>query len=274
MFVLVNYATGKYKRTQKLNSWTGKYIAGFDRIVECNDSDIDEKFKKDNSEIFDQKNALFIWKPYIILKFLLDLDDGDVLFYCDSGAFFIRRIKEYFQNMESDIWVSDIPFLEKQFSRKDAFRIIGCNHSSYGQLNQIQAGFIGVRKNEDTVKFIKNWLEYCKIIDVVGNSYGKEDDSFVENRDDQTALSLLCKREGIVPYPDPTQYGKVPEEYMRDDRFIFRIPTQNYKREMFIVLHRTPDVNFKVCIKQIMVAILPRSISVKLIKAKREKKII
>lgn len=269
MLVLINFATENFRKAQKLNSWSGKHIAGFDYVYEwVVDSDnklIDQDFYEKNRTIFSEIKGAHLWKPYCVVKTLEKLNDGDILFYCDAATFFTRNLRKYLERNVNDIWVSDIPFLEKQFSNKEAFKIVGCDFSEYGNYNQIQSGFIGIRKSDKTVNIINEWLRLCCMEKVMISLAAGNDPSFIENRDDQTALSLLCKREHIIPYPDPTQYGKLPEEYMRDPKYIFKIPKQHHERKMFIVLHRTPDVNLIICLKQLFVAIMPRKLSLKII---------
>lgn len=280
MVVLVNYATGKYKKTQHFNSWTGKYIAGFDKVLEYDDSFLDVEFKKKNKELLDSKkyrgSGCYIWKPYCILKALNEIQNGDILFYCDSGTFFCRRMKKIFEEMQEDIWVSNIPFIEKQFSKRMAFVLLGCDLPEYKETNQIQSGFIGIRKTDKTVKFIEKWLEYCENKELINpdndDRYGTNDPCFIANREDQTILSLMCKKAGIKAHPDPTQYGKQPEEYNRDSRYIMKNPKHDERQKVYIILHRTGNVDLKICVKQILVAVLPASISLKVLKIIRREK--
>lgn len=270
MLALVNYATGSFKKTQKFNSWTGKYIAGFDRVFEYDDNDLDDDFKsKNNKALSTYRGGGYVWKPYCILKALDELDEGDILFYCDAGAFFIRSMKKYLINMEGDIWLSNIPFLEKQFSKRKAFEMLGCDEKWYGESNQIQGGFVGIRKNEKSVNFIKEWLKNCENEELLSpddNYNGQNDPCYIANREDQTIVSLMSKKAGITPHPDPTQYGKLPEEYMRDPRFIISIPEHRELHKTYIILHRTGTLNLKIILKQIFVAIAPRKVSLKIMR--------
>lgn len=128
------------------------------------------------------------------------IEDGDILFYCDSGAFFFRNIKNEFLNMQDDIWVSDIALLEKQFSKADAFVAMDCLDRKYWESNQIQSTVVVVRKCKKTVEFIDEWLKYCsdeRVVSLNPNVMGlNNDDTYIANREDQTALSLLCKKKG------------------------------------------------------------------------------
>ena len=116
MKILINYADSRYAQARKWNSRTGKLIAKFDTIYEFSPNDIDDKFQKENRQILLSKrgNGLWLWKPYIINKVLEHTKDGDFIFYCDSGAFFIRNIDTIKNqvNKETPLFVCDIPLIE------------------------------------------------------------------------------------------------------------------------------------------------------------------
>jgi hypothetical protein len=61
----------------------------------------------------------------------------------------------------------------------------------------VWAGFIMLKKNMETIAFISEWLTYTqdsRICSDIPNIFGANDPSFIENRHDQTILSLLCKK--------------------------------------------------------------------------------
>ena len=82
------------------------------------------------------------------------------MFCCDSGSFVFRLCKYIFDTMNAaDIWVSDIPLIEKEWSKPQVFNALGANEDEIIDSNQIQASFIGVRKTEYAERFIALWLK-------------------------------------------------------------------------------------------------------------------
>lgn len=280
MIVLINYADLRFRKAQKLNTWSGKHIAKVDKVFEYTDCNIDDGFRQRNNHIFSVPTGggLWLWKPYIVYDALKKMQDGDILIYCDSGAFFCRNVRKKFVNMEEDIWVSDIPFVEKQFSKADAFVIMECTERCYWESNQIQGTIFAIRKKRETLDFAAEWLAYCEneyIMSLAPNKMGVENDpSFIDNRWDQTVLSLLCKKRNIVPHRDPSQYGKVPEAYLRMERVIFAPPVHKEKAAPFLILHRTPDNKLTIIAKQYLLAILPRRVSLFILKLLRKPELI
>ena len=268
MVVLINYANKLYKRTQHFNSWTGKHIGKVDKVIEYGPEDIDEVFLNKNKDILNLKRGAgaWLWKPYIILKTLESVEDGDLVFYCDSGTFFCRSMKVLLEHMENqEIWVSNIPLIEKQFTKPEVFEILGATDDIKNS-HQIQGGFIIVRKTNESVAFIQEWLEACENPRLLlSNENHEESGECISHREDQSILSVLCKKHGILPHKDPSQYGRLPEKYRESGR-LFDVPEHDDDYAPIIVLHRTREVDLGIAFRQWLCATLPRSISLKLIK--------
>ena len=148
MKILINYADSRYAQARKWNSRTGKLIAKFDTIYEFSPNDIDDKFQKENRQILLSKrgNGLWLWKPYIINKVLEHTKDGDFIFYCDSGAFFIRNIDTIKNqvNKETPLFVCDIPLIESCFTKPECFDEMECKEDFFHTSNQIIATYLGI----------------------------------------------------------------------------------------------------------------------------------
>lgn len=250
MKILVNYANDVYKKTQKINSITGKLIGGFDKVYSYGPEDIDKNYYKEHEDILSQSrgNGLWLWKPYFILKTMNENLDGDYIFYCDSGAFFIRNIQELIDSMDSDIWVSDVPLLEESFTKEECFIGMDCNHQSYRETNQIQGTFLLLRNSAYSRNFIEEWMKLCENIDLLSPQEKNDNTSnFVSHREDQSILSLLCKKKKINPHLDPSHRGKYPEWY-NNGKYPFSIAKHSDKYKPVLFLHKTKDVNIKRCV--------------------------
>ncbi len=272
MKVLISYANEKFFKAQRLNSKTGMWIAGFDRVIEYGPEDVEIDFLEENKDIFKYQrgNGLWLWKPYFIYKTLLELKDGDILFYLDSGAFWTRSAKPLFDILSrEDIYVADLPLIEKQFTKKYTFDYMGCYGDNYELSQQIQGTFIGFRKSKQTIEFVRKWLDYCCKVDMLSPNLYPEgiDTTFIAHREDQSILSLLCKKEGIVPHKDPTQYGRLPQKY-HQEHFIFKVPNHCDRYKPMIVLHREAKANIKVCFRQWLCCVLPKFVSERFISNK------
>ena len=269
--VLINYADHGFSKAQHFNTWMGKKIGKFDQVIEYGPNNIDEDFFLANRDVLSMKRGAgeWLWKPYIISKTLEELDQGDYLFYCDSGAFMINSGKFIFESMkESDIWVSDIPLIEKQWTKPALIhKLEASQNTRVLESNQIQGGFIAMRKSPFSVSFINEWLSLCcdkKLL--LPMTEKEEKGECISHREDQSILSLLCKLRGIQAHRDPTQYGRIPEKY-NSIGALFSIPKHREDTyPVLILLHRTGDCDSRVILKQWLNIVLPKKIVHRLIK--------
>lgn len=268
MKVLINFADDNYKKAQSLNSKTGKFFVNFDKVYSFSPSDISKEFLEENKKIFEYKRGygLWLWKPYFIDKTLENLNDGDIVFYCDSGACFFRNISPIINILEKqDIWVSTLPLLEKQFTKRKTFELMNLNDEKYKNTNQISGTFIAIKKSNFSSTFVKEWLNYCCNLEIIApiDDKSNEDKDFYAHREDQSILSLLIKKYNVKAYSDPSQYGRLPEKYIREGCQMKYYGKEDYP--ICIIHHRTKDGNKKVIFKQWLCAILPRKIGLKII---------
>jgi hypothetical protein len=246
MIFLVNYANGDYKKAQILNTKSAKIVGKFDGVYSYSPEDIDESFRKKNKEILEVKrgNGLWLWKPYFVLKTLNQINIGDILVYCDSGSFFIRNVNNVTNTMkQTDILVTDVPLLEEQFTKKICFEKMECNEEKYYKTNQIQATFFILRKTNFTLKFVKKWLDLCQNKDLIFPSGNKDEiELFIAHREDQSILSLLCKKQNISVHRDFSQRSLFPYTYQYPNcRLLIPIHKDKYKTILF--LHKQKNIS-------------------------------
>lgn len=275
MNILVNYANEKYLKAQKFNSWTGKYIAKFDKVYSFGPQDIDPMYYEAHKQILEQPrgNGLWLWKPYFIDKVLSQCQDGDYVFYIDSGAFFLKNIDELIKSfgVEDKIWVSDNPTLENCFTKERCFKELDCDTKEIRYSNQIQGGFVGVICCEEARQFIKRWLHCCENMELMlpeGSADLKLEHAagtgFVAHREDQSLLSLLCKKEGIRPHRDPSQRGFFTETFY-NPQYAYVVPKHDDTYGNVLFLHKSATVSvveiFKMMVRAVISKIRYRNVN-------------
>lgn len=266
MIVAINYANSKYKKAQKINSLTAKYIGRVDKVISYTPGDIDKKFIQKNKEILSQKrgNGYWLWKPYIIKKTLGTMHNNDYLVYLDSGAFYINNVLHLIKEMEKEsqyIMAFELPFKERFYTKRDVFAYMNCDTSLYTETNQRMATMIIIKKTEKSVQFVDEWLEYGQlgfIITDARNNIGKSNYSgFIENRHDQSIFSVLSKKYKINAYRDPSQFGRFADIFWRQPIG----KTENkIMYPQIIAVHRFPEVSMRVFIEQILFAYAPKQL--------------
>ena len=215
----ITFGTDDFIKFAKQNEKSAIDIGKFDTSKIYTMADIETFYKQKNSYLFNFKRlgGYAVWKPYIIFKHLLSLDEGDVLCYNDSKYLWLKNVKEFANDIlkTNDIGVySNKPnsgtHVEKQWTKLDAHVIMNIrNDPIITNTNQVWSGFIMLRKNIETITFISEWLTYnqdSRICSDIPNIFGVNDPIFIENRHDQTILSLLCKKWKVPFYTIDKSY--------------------------------------------------------------------
>ena len=165
-------------------------------------------FIEDNKEIFKYERGYgyWLWKPYIILRKLQELNENDILVYIDCGSSVIKNEKEknkYLKilNNKSIITFANTDHIEKKFQKKRVLKHFNLeNDNNFLNSYHIESGCIIIKNNNDSKLFIKEWLELCKLnnYELLNDIKDNEDDEFIEHRHDQSILSILSKKTDIV----------------------------------------------------------------------------
>jgi hypothetical protein len=218
--LLINYADHGFFEAQKLNSTTGRAIGGLERVVSYSRKDLDAEFCARNSETLAKPIGAgnWLWKPYVVVKALREeMNDGDVLFYTDSGCHFIARaapiIELCLKNSERPILVFtlDPKFHNRNLVKRDCFHYMGMDRPPYPDMTAILASFILCQKNDFSMAFFEEWLDFAQDLRIIGdgpNECGRPNyPDFFEHRYDQAILSLLARKYEIANIPDISQWG-------------------------------------------------------------------
>lgn len=234
--VLANYAQNKYLESQKLNSASGREVAGFDEVVSYDQSALDPEFYERNRHILEQDRGAgyWLWKPYVILKTLRQLDDGDLLFYSDSGAVFLTGIDSLLDKVDNEhgilLFTLEDFHTHKTWTKRDCFHYMGLDYEPFLSVNMILASFVVCVKTASNLDFFEEWLTYAQDARVLTDSSNEcglpNYPEFRDHRHDQSILSLLGRKYGIETVEDISQWGNdrrqadVPQiiDHTRDGR--------------------------------------------------------
>lgn len=113
--------------------------------------DLDEEFKAKNKHILSQKRlgGYAVWKPYIILKAIENINYGDYCMYLDSGAYYIRSLKYLVEQIEedgTDMLFSSSLLPEKHWSKRDAFVLMNCDIPEVVESHQYESTFFSLKR--------------------------------------------------------------------------------------------------------------------------------
>lgn len=202
--IAISYGDYKYTKQLKFNKLTAINIGKVNEYYAYKPEDIDINFKNQNEDILSRNrgNGYWLWKPYFILKTLKEkMNDDDYLIYTDSGVLYLdkaEKIVDFMISKNEDMWAIRLRYLEKHFSKRDAFILLGADFPIYTDTYQFMAGIQIYKKSRTSENFLENLLYYStdkRIITDDPNTQGLSNyDGFIENRHDQTIFSILTKK--------------------------------------------------------------------------------
>lgn len=180
----------------------------FDHIHVYTDSDLTEmehfwnthgKFLESNPKGY----GYWIWKPYLIWKHLLNMNDGDVLLYADSGCEFdnhCEQPKEAYMEMIPSLIIHKIiasySGFDNRMTKQDLITYLDMNKHPELETEQRQATSILFYNDEKTRSFAKQWYTTCCNYHLISDSPSviPNKECYLEHRHEQAIFSLLTKK--------------------------------------------------------------------------------
>jgi hypothetical protein len=227
----INYAHNGFLNSQKeaLDIAT-KF--GFD-VKGYNYNDIDSNFKNKNQHILSQKRGAgyWLWKPYVILNALNQINNGDYLVYMDSGAKLINNVDNFLRMIDHK-GMLNFSMVQKtsKWTKGDCFYYLNKkNKDDFKNDNQMSATYLFFKKNETCVSFVSRWLDNCLIPGLIDDSANKvmnNFNDFIDHRHDQAILSLMVYNEDMMYIPQIDRFA-IEHGYGQDWVFVDRHGNRN-----------------------------------------------
>jgi hypothetical protein len=170
---------------------------------------IDDTFWAFNQEIFTQERGYgyWLWKPYFIYLNLLQMKEGDILFYTDAGVEFVNQVDKVLSHMDGDIFLFGNNYNHEHWCKGDVTdAILGYRPDR----NQVQASAMIFRVCDESKRLVKRWLAWCQMPDYIDDSpmeTANNDIEFQEHRHDQAILTCVAFNHGIKLHWWPAMYN-------------------------------------------------------------------
>jgi len=145
----------------------------------------------------------WLWKPFVILKTMETMNDGDILLYLDCGCELScdrkNNLLKYIDIVKTDKIIGTKTCIERDWNKMDLIEKLNMNKPEYLNTNQRQGGTNLFLVCEETRNLVNEWYklgcEYHNIDD--SPSIIRNLNSFREHRHDQSIFSLLTKKYNI-----------------------------------------------------------------------------
>ena len=215
----VTYGNNRFENAKKRIHSQATSSKWFDTIQICGPECLSDAFKSEFKDILEKPRGggYWIWKFDIIRQQLSKMTNNDILIYVDAGCSINTngktRLNEYVEmlnNSNESIISFQMSHLEKKYTIKELFNYIESDvNSQYGNSGQIQATVLIMKNTDKMMKIIDeciNVLRSDKLM--VTDHYNKigQCDDFIDNRHDQSILSLVRKKYGSIVLSDDETY--------------------------------------------------------------------
>lgn len=207
----LTFADSSLKPSLKRIKKQAQEMAIFDEIYVYTENDLPNNIYNDVKTIIEKTGktrgyGYWRWKPAIVNIIISKMSYGDILFYSDAGTHLNvkgrKKLLEYIEiTKANDIFVTKLnnDFPDTKWTKKDTLKLFEDKISpeKLSQDGQIQGGTIILMKNDYTISIMEQWNQLMSI-----DNMHYYDDSpsiepnypdFIENRHDQSILSLILK---------------------------------------------------------------------------------
>lgn len=204
---ILTFAKGNFVESQqKLKNHL--VSIGLSHQIHMTDKDLPNSFLSENADILSLKKGYgyCIWKPFIILEELKLLKDDEILLYIDSTdlpekKFFDEVLKNF---EEKEYFFVNRGYNHGQWTKRDTFVLMDCDSEKYYNHVQLEAGVIGLKKNDFNLGIVKEWLQYAKnenILTECPNICNLPNiNNFTEHRYDQSILTNLFIKNNLISH--------------------------------------------------------------------------
>lgn len=213
----ISYGDNKYENAKTRIKSEAIKFGKFDTINIYSPNDIDNLFvsKYMNILLENRGGGYWIWKEYFIQKKLNEINFGDYLIYCDSGCTVNSdgkaRFDEYIKlldDSETGIISFQMHCVEERYTTSQIFKAI-CDDITVKKSGQHMATILIMKKCQHVLNIFE---EFFRIIDkdnmLITDYYNTKHQlpCFIDNRHDQSILSVILKNMGSIVIPDETYY--------------------------------------------------------------------
>ena len=202
-----------YKSQQRL---AGEFAASglFNRIISYKQTDLNGTEFLAHHRQFIVRNrrgfGYWIWKPYLIGRTLAAMNDGEWLYYSDSGCTLETGpdAVAYMEKFATGLEAAQQPIHAITESEHPIGKLCKADvlDPLYADCREVETGRLIIRKCPESVAFIEKWAAAA-----IADNYHNIDDTpsrqaerpeFIEHRHDQSIFSILWYRAGYSILPE------------------------------------------------------------------------
>jgi hypothetical protein len=193
----------------------------FDSIMVLDESGLGEDFQRERGGLvrkYGRGYGLWSWKPYLIMRRLDAVEDGDLIMYADAGCSLNpegrQRLEDYFAKAGGGAgWLSfSLEYPDRihaigEWTKRAVLRAYGQDHPAVRSRPQLAAGCHFIRASAATRLLARRWYDACGVeADLNDDISAQEHPQFIAHRHDQSIFSVLAMDGPVETIPDETWF--------------------------------------------------------------------
>ena len=165
----------------------------------------------------------YTWKPWVLLRTIIDLKENEVFVYLDAGTEVPREGKNNFKILielarNNGTFFFRNPQIIRDYTRPEVLGFFSSDTIDF-DINQIAAGVLFIRNDFQTRELLREW---CRL-SMFNNGYLFDDEGYVNHRHDQSVLSIIIQKYKFHVTDYPIWFPRI--DYLSRELFFYPIHT-------------------------------------------------
>jgi hypothetical protein len=188
-----------------------KQFKSFDVVKGFTDADLknDKAFWDKHGEFVTNNKkgyGYWIWKPYLIHKTLLEIEEGDYLLYMDSGCEMVydpltseKLIDDYRKLTDANLIIGTTSSSDNiRYSKRDVMEYFGMTDINQLKIRHMQSGCVFIKNCQKMRDLYNEFYQLCHNYHLIDDtpSLVPNDPTFVSHRHDQNVFNVLVQKYG------------------------------------------------------------------------------
>jgi hypothetical protein len=212
---LTSFAYGEEYETMQVALGDSALRHGATHLVPWRRADLCKTaFYRENRAVLDLQrgSGYWLWKPFIILQLLLAIDEGDYVWYHDSGYTIkadVTPIIDWAERFNDGIMPGIyLPcYASREWTKRDCYVYMGCDDERFWNHCLIQPGWSFWRKSPRSIDIVAQWLHHAldpRILTDHPNTCGLPNlPGFIDHRHDQSVFTNIFIKNGLKSFGTP-----------------------------------------------------------------------
>lgn len=195
----ITYGDNKFQVAKERITKEAKATNSFDYVIAYGRDDLSKELLNSSIINIPRGGGLWSWKPDVIWQTMQQADDGDLVFYCDSGCSLSPSKEwEWYKSIlgKYEIVAQRILMRTDKWTRREIIEKFNYIQNNWKKCYQFEATSVILRVTPFTRAFINEWrtimiYESSLVMDVADEERVNQLPEFIENRHDQAIYSAL-----------------------------------------------------------------------------------